>query len=385
MKQITKTAEILAKLRASYGTDANVDALAVFEVVLANTLPLRKTGGLFKGARLDAGLLHDIANAVNAESVPIQLQHDTRPMPVGRLFSAAVVGAETRGLIAIDTSTEDGRAHAAKMDSGTIDQVSVGMVNKKLTCSRCDFDYMAASAYENRWSLTCNQDHKIGEDGTHIIVSGLDSLFETSLVGQGAVRGARVLGPSESVFQNNPRLAASSAANDGALAVHLTATVEDEKPAMDLTALTTSLTTQTEGRARAEAQVTTLTAQVETANTQITTLTSERDTAITARDTATTELASVKTELETAQAAVAGAVDALTAEVKAVLTALGKNEDEIAAAIKDKDALGLLSIVQEHRAQFAAIIPPGGKSTPADTPALKASSQKVSAFRTPRN
>src|SRR5690606_32499373 len=163
MKQITKTAEILAKLRASYGADANVDVLAVYEVVLANTLPLRKTGGLFKGARMESGLLHDIANAVNAESAPMQAQHDTGPLPVGRLFAAGVVGAETRRGVAVDGSTPAGLGLIAQLDSGTVDQVSVGMVNKKLTCSRCDFDYMVPSAYENRWDLTCNQDHKVGE------------------------------------------------------------------------------------------------------------------------------------------------------------------------------------------------------------------------------
>lgn len=379
MKQISKTAEILSKLRAAYGVDAATDDLAVYEVVLANTQPLRKTGGLFKGARLSSTLLSDIVNAVNAESVPIQLQHNTSTLPYGRLFSAALVGDEARGLLAVDQ-----KAHpdlVQKLDSGTLDQVSVGMVNKQLLCSSCGFDYMQATAYENRWDLTCNKEHKIGENGVHIQVVGLDSLFETSFVGQGAVRGARVIGPSESAFQANPRLAASSAATDGALAIHLTATVEDEN--MLTPEFLTQLTSATEARTRAETQLAAITTERDAATTSLTAVTGERDTAIANLATATTERDTAVASLATAQEAVTAAVAALSTEAKGVLIACGKNEAEADAAIKDKDAAALLAILTENRAKFAAIIPTGGAANAADTNTKLTARPTAGAFRSP--
>ena len=381
MTQISKTAESLAKLRASSGADANVDDLAVYEVILANTLPLRKTGGLFKDARLSSALLLEIVQAVNTESVPVQLQHDTSTAPFGRLFSAAIRGDEARGLVAID-----GKAHpdiVQKLDSGTMDQVSVGMVNKHLLCSKCGFDYASPKAYEFRWDLTCDKEHKIGEDGTHVQVSGLDSLFEVSFVGQGAVRGARVVGPSESAFKDNQRLAASSAATGDAVAVHLTATVEDENDMLTQEFLT-QLTTATEAKTRAEAQVTTLTSERDGLQTQLTAITGERDTAITERNTAQTELATVTGERDTLKTANEAAIAALSTEAKGVLIACGKSEAEADAEVKDKDASALLSILTENRAKFAAVIPAGGASTAADTQLSTAPRRAAGAsFRSP--
>lgn len=380
MKQISKTAEILAKLRASYGADANVDDLAVYEVILANTLPLRKTGGLFKGARLSSSLLLEIVSAVNAESVPVQFQHNTSTAPYGRLFSAANYGEEARGLLAVDA-----KAHpdvVQKLDSGTIDQVSVGMVNKQLLCSQCGFDYANPLSSENRWALECDKEHKIGENGTHVQVSGLDSLFEVSFVGQGAVRGARVIGPSESAFKDNQRLAASSAATGDALAIHLLASTAEENP-MDPAAFTTQLSTVTERAVTAETQLASVTTARDAAVASLSTVTTERDAAITARDTATAELATATETVVALTAANEAAVTALTSEVTAVLTACGKNTDEIAAEIKDKDATALLTIIQANRAKFAAIIPAGGASNASDLQASSAPVRNNAAFRSP--
>jgi hypothetical protein len=381
MKQISKTAEVLAKLRASYGADANLDDLAVYEVILANTQPLRKTGGLFKGARLASTLITEIVSAVNLESVPVQFQHDTSTAPYGRLFAAAASGDEARGLLAVD-----GKAHpevVQKLDSGTIDQVSVGMVNKQLLCSQCGFDYANEKSYPNRWDLTCDKEHKIGDAGTHVQVVGLESLFEVSFVGQGAVRGARVVGPSESAFQDNQRLAASSAATGGALAVHLTATVEDDTP-MDLSALTTQLTTAVSDGATARANLAMITTERDGLATNLATVTGERDTAITERNTAQTDLATATETVTTLTAAHEAAITALSAEAKAVLTACGKSEADIETELKDKDATALLGIIQANRSQFAAIIPAGGAANSADLASTsKIAPRRTNAFRSP--
>jgi hypothetical protein len=373
----------MARLRSSYGTDASVDNLAVYEVVLGNRLPLRKTGGLFKDARLASSLLLEMVQKVNEESIPVQLQHDTSTTPFGRLFSATNYGEEARGLIAIDQT-----AHAdlvAKMDNGTIDQVSVGMVNTKLLCSRCGFNYADPKAYEYRYDLTCDKEHQIGVDGTHVEVSGLDSFFEVSLVGQGAVRGARVIGPSESAFKDNARLAASSAATGDAIATHLTATPAepDEDDMLNAADFTTQLTSATEGRVRAETNLATVTTERDTARTELATTQAAVTTLTGERDTLATNLTAAETARDTAVAERDAVLVVLNSEVSAVLTACGKNTDEIAAAVKDKDATALLSILQDHRAQFAAVIPAGGASKPADTIASAFVRKGTGAFRSP--
>ncbi|AKU43537.1 hypothetical protein CPT_Seuss11 [Caulobacter phage Seuss] len=368
MKQIEKTGRVLIQLRKAYGPDADLSALAVFETTLVNTKPLRKTGGIFKGARLAASLMAEITNAVNAESIPIQLQHDTSTQPFGRLFAAAMHGLEeVRALFAVDQKANP--EIVQKIDSGTLDQVSVGMINKQLLCNACGFDYMSPKAYEARWALECDKEHKLGENGNHVVVTGLDQLFETSLVGHGAVRGARIVGPSESIFRDNPKLAASAAEHGGFGALYLTATVEDEN--MDLAQinaqLTTQLTTATSAQAVAETKLTAATEQVTQLTGQVTQLTTERNEALSAKTTAETALTGVTAERDAANAAVSTALTALTAEATAVLTACGKSTDEIALALKDKDCAAVLSILQENRAQFAAVIPAGGRSQAADT------------------
>lgn len=383
MKQISKTAEVMSRLRASYGADAAVDNLAVYEVVLGNRLPLRKTGGLFKDARLASSLLLEMAQKVNEESIPVQLQHDTSTLPFGRLFSATNYGEEARGLIAIDQIGHPDLV--AKMDNGTIDQVSVGMVNTKLLCSRCGFNYADPKAYEYRYDLTCDKEHQIGVDGTHVEVSGLDSFFEVSLVGQGAVKGARVIGPSESAFKDNARLAASSAATGDAIATHLTATqaAKPDEDDMDIKDFTTQLTSATEGRVAAETNLATRTTERDTARTELATAQAAVTTLTGERDTIAANLTAAEATRDTAVAERDAVLTALTTEATTVLTACGKNTDEIAAILKDKDATAILSVLQENRSQFAAIVPVGGAARSADTIASARARQGTGAFRSP--
>lgn len=384
MKRLEKTAEITSLLRKSYGTDAKLDNLVVFEMTLANTLPLRKGGGIFKGARLAQSLLQEIMAAINTESVPAQASHNTGPLPLGRFFVAKLASLdEVRGLVAVDETTQP--QLVADLDAGTIDQVSVGMINKHLTCSACGFDYQGEKAWEFRYAGECDKEHKIGENGVHVVVAGLDSLFETSFVGQGAVRGARVVGPSDSIFQTNQALAASAAGGNN-VAVLLTATPSEEPKTMDLSVLTTQLTTAVAGEATAKAQVTQLTTERDAAVGQVTTLTTERNDALSAKTTAETNLAAVTAERDAAATSVTAAVTALTAEATAVLTACGKSAADIEAALKDKDAPAILSILQENRKAFAAVIPVGGVANAADTTLdSKTPRRPVGAFSTRRS
>lgn len=370
MKQVQKTEQILNQLRASFGPDAELTSLAVYETRALNSLPLRKSGGIFKGARNSLRLLQQMADWVNGESVPLHLSHDTSGLPYGRAFHGALVDNELRLLFAIDAGS-----HAdvvAKLESGVLDQVSVGFNMKSLGCSKCGFNFIGASA-ENFYNLTCDEGHTIGQDGVHVWVDDLEYFFELSLVGMGAAEGATIVGRSDARLANNPsaqqRLAAS--ADAGPFGVRLSPHIEE-------------VSTMTPDQlARFEANIT----AAATATAQLTAVTTERDAAAAriveldaalAAALAAAPEADVAAELAAAQADVATAVAVLQAEATAVLTALG----EEAPAELSADVPALTALIAEKRAAFAAVIPVGGASN--QEPLNPTPARSVGAFRTQR-
>lgn len=384
MKQITKTPEITAKLRASFGETANIDNLGVWEVSAANTRPIRQNG-LFKGARITQATLDEVVAKINEESIPLQLQHKTGELPTGRAFSAKSHGDEARVLIALDTVLN--ATEAAKLDSGIIDQVSIGLLGKHLFCSKCQFDFQGTDdkAFMARFTMTDPKSHTIGKDGMYLQIEGVESLFELSLVGQGGLQGSRVINPTDSAFAAQyPRLAAS-AVTSGHLALHISPEPEDDN--MDFAQISTQLQATSIEKANAVAQLSVMTgerdqAKVELGNVQtaLGTVTGERDVARSELSTMTGDRDAKVTELTTTNASLVAATAALTKEATTVLTAVGKNTDEISAMTKDKDATALLALIDEHRAAFAGIIPAGGKAKGADG-TEKARARSNSAFQ----
>lgn len=375
MKQIPQTPEVKDKLRAAYGPDADLTNLAVFETVAMNTLPLRKTSGLFKGARLGLSLMSESAAWINKESVPVNTMHGDESLPIGRAFSAAMVGDAMHTLFAIDGAAQP--KFVQGLNSGTIDQVSVGQLNKAITCNKCGFDFMGPDAtFSNVWDATCNDGHVMGDDGAHAMIDGLQSFFELSLVSMGAVNGAKIIGPTDAkLVGNEPLRLAASASKVGAL--RLTCSTINEDAPVDKELL-----------ARLEAQA----GEKSALTTQLTALTAERDSLKTQAEasagTVTTLTAKVA-ELEpvaalaTENAALAAkAVAALTTEAKTILTACSVTHEGLAT-----DVDGLLATIAEHRVKFAAGIPVGGltNGNPADLKALTAAAAPSinSAFRTP--
>lgn len=347
MKQVQKTEQVMGQLRAAFGPDADLTTLAVYETVALNSLPLRKAGGVFKGARNSLRVLQQLADWVSRESVPVHVSHDTSGLPYGRVFHAGVNGEELRLLFAID-----GAGHpdvVSKLDSGVLDQVSVGFNMKSLTCSKCGFNYVKADA-EHFWSLTCDEGHEIGKEGTHVWVDDLEYFFELSLVGMGAVEGAQIVGRSDARLAQNPqaqqRLAAS--ANSGLVGVRLSPTIEDQ-PTMNAEQLARFEASIAEA-ATAKAEVTSLTAQLQA-------VTAERD-ALAAAAAEPDEPAPEVAELEAARAAAAVATETLQGELSAVLTALG----ETVPAELPTDVAELAAQLKNKRAAFAAIIPVDGLS-----------------------
>lgn len=352
MKQITKTPDIIAKMKASFGPDINVESLAVYESIALNTLPLRKSSGLFKGARVTAATLSLIAQSINKESAPLQSQHDTSVLPQGRMFYAEVVdGDELRSLW---TCTDP--ALQAGIDAGTIDQTSVSFLPAKINCSACGFDYKPESAWENRYTLTCDDGHVLGEDGCFAWLDGCETFLEYSLVGKGAANGARIVGPSEAKLSNNEkfRLAASSSA-DGFGVVRLTATPKDTD-SVDIAPLMASL----EAANNSKLDLTVKLAAAETAKTAAEALVAAAEARAVAAEAALAAAtdAPALAELQAEQAAT---IVALKAEALMVLTAVGKPSEAVKETVTD-----LLAQIAEHRANLAAYVPIGGVSLNTD-------------------
>lgn len=340
-KQVNKSDQVLQQLRAAFGEDADISSLAVFEAVALNTEPLRKGGGIFKGARASLRVLDQMASWIGKESIPLHLSHDTSDTPYGRVFHGELIGDELRVLFAVDGANHPDLV--AKIDNGTLDQVSVGMLTKMLGCSKCGYNYAEPSNAEGLWTMTCDEGHVLGREGTFLVVDDLEYLFELSLVGMGAANGANIVGKSDSRLASNPhyqqRLAAS--ASSGLAGLRLSASPKESE------------TMNVEQMARFEA-------------------------AITASATATAQLATVNTELENARARIAeleaaaqstepvvdlapqlaAAVEALQSEAKTVLTACG---EEVPADLSS-DPTELVALIAAKRAAFAAIIPVDGAS-----------------------
>jgi hypothetical protein len=374
MKQVQKTEQILNQLRASFGPDAELTSLAVYETRALNSLPLRKSGGIFKGARNSLRLLQQMADWVNGESVPLHLSHDTSGLPYGRAFHGAMVDNELRLLFAVDSMSHP--EVVSKLESGVLDQVSVGFNMKSLGCSKCGFNFIGASA-ENFYNLTCDEGHTIGQDDVHVWVDDLEYFFELSLVGMGAAEGATIVGRSDARLANNPsaqqRLAAS--ADAGLFGVRLSPNIEEAS------------TMTPDQLARFEANIT----AAATATANLGAVTTDRDAAVaelTAANARVAELeaaalaaapaAEVTTQLIAAQADAAAAVEALRAEATVVMTALG----EEAPAEMPADVPTLVAMIAEKRAAFAAVIPVGGASN--QEPLNPTPARSVGAFRTQR-
>lgn len=362
MKQIAKSAKVLERLKAAFGPDADLNALAVYECVALTTLPLRKSGGIFKAARVSLSMLSEMASSVNAESIPLQLQHDGEPVPFGRFFYAEVIQDELVGLFAVD-----GINHpdiVSKLDSGVLDQVSVGFTMKRLTCSACGFDYMEPANQMSMWTLTCDEGHMVGQNGVHVFVDGLEQFLELSLVGKGASEGARIVGPSDAQLQQNEQFRIAASANPGVVALRLSPTVKED-PQMNAEQMA-AFTAAVSGEATAKAALSVAEANLASASATVASLTAK----VAELEALTGDNVALKEAADTA-------VAALTIEAKKVLTACGKGDQAVPTDVK-----ALLAVIDENRAKFAAIIPPNGASSPPDT-SHSAPAPASAAFRAP--
>lgn len=217
-KRIPITDKIKAAItRINAGNAIDFEGIAVYETRTVNTKTLRKRGGLYEGARIDKSVLEDMVEHLNnsVEGVPMHLMHDTSRLNVGKAFRARI-DQRRDGDWEVTTQfyvpLEEAKL-VARLDTGTVDQVSVGLLAKQVKCSKCDFDWRQAGM-KHFMDLTCKNGHTVGKDGVHVIsTGGLEKWFELSMVDSGAANDARIVSAGASKFVDEDdvyRLAANN-------------------------------------------------------------------------------------------------------------------------------------------------------------------------------
>ena len=217
MKRIEVTERIKAFIKASVGDEIDYTQVAVFEATAVTSLPLNKRGTIFDKGQITADTFVEAANLINTGTfVPLHTLHEQGyEIPVGRVFYGEHVKSnqgvdELRALFFVDATSP---ALISRLDTGALEEVSVGMQFKRLLCSTCNIDLMEDN--ESIWSQTCKNGHVMGMGSNHVKPDGVANFREMSLVSKGASNGAKVLGAQK-------RLLASAYYKDGsALAASL--------------------------------------------------------------------------------------------------------------------------------------------------------------------
>lgn len=379
VKQIAKTPEIIALLKRAMGSATSGDNVAVFEAIALNTLPLRKRHPLYNGAVAQRSLLLEMALALEAESRPVQSMHDRDDLPIGRVFHGRVVDGvdtELRVLFWIDKQHAE---EIQKIENGTIDQVSVGILPKQMICSADGFDFLGTEAdLEHVFTGTTPKGNTVGENGVYCKMIGLETFFELSLVGQGGAQNARIVNNDQSHFSPHIKALAANVSIDR-LALTATATTRTEKPIMDIKELLAEL------RAVEKDHTKTL-VEIEQLKASSAALTAERDQLKTQLEAASRGEPAVKAELDelktkhvAVEADLKSADEALRDICQKILTASG----QVGAAVPEK-LTDVVAKITDTSAGLAAVLVSGGKAKGADEDTGAKATPAVTSFRTRR-
>lgn len=361
----------LRALLTKFSEGTEETSVTFYEAVILNTLPISKKGTIFDKSIIAQSYLQEMADYVEAgNGIPIHTIHQQyAELPFGKVVKAQLFFdsnqlPELRVIFYMDNQHVN---LIQGIESGAISELSIGAQPKHMLCSECGFDYLGASAtFSNFWDMECDKEHKIGENGVHLNITGLDRWYELSLVSAGAAKNTKIIPAARSLLgdQEYNRLRASGVTPELTL---LQATMTAPKPettppkdnSMDLAALNQKYIDASVTLGLKEKEIVTLT----TSNTELTQKLSAT----------TTELATAKTEAETAKAALTkaqadfAAVDAGKEKTRAdsatkVLFSLA-SKFAVAAGIEapkeDADALALEKVIDDSRAKLSTL-PTGG-------------------------
>jgi hypothetical protein len=364
MKQLPMTAELSALIKSRVGEDVDTSNLAVFETIALNTKPLPgKRGTIWENAVVKPVTLAQMVDyIISGNHLPLIADHELFGAPKGRFFDAALFSdsnslddLEMRALFYLD---ETEAVTIAKLNAGSLDEVSVSFLPTAFLCSDCGFDYFSQGDMDNIDSRTCDLGHTLGSDGVHAEMVGLNQFVELSLVARGAADKPKIVGKSNSKLapESVYRLAAKGFATDRLVLQASIKKVDD----MDTTVLVTNLAEVTGKFAVSEADKARLTTELSEVKGKLTT--AEADVA-----RLTTELAAAVSaqpakpaDYDTAVAGNTAAVAFLQEQLNGLLVASGKPKLEGDAL--PKEVSELKASITEHTNNLTAIIPTGGVS-----------------------
>jgi hypothetical protein len=359
MKELTKTPFITALLGKAVGSGVDVSTLHVYEVRATSTVALRgKSGTVWEKAKISPNTISQLARAVNEDALPLMMDHDMRGSPFGKFFYAEAIPmdngeTELRGYVYVDSSEDK---VLTKLNAGSIDEVSIQFKPQKMLCSECGFDYMEAAAEDNYAPfiyLKCDEDHKIGEDGVHVNLVGVEETMELSLVSRGAAKNSKIIPPSDAKLgQEAQRLAAAGIKLDD---FYCTASASDlGEEEVDFEKFMAKLDTANQAKEDAvvalgaeKAKVTSLEADLASRDETITAITAERDAL-------------------TQQVADASEAELDAEKIASLKVYVGKQFVALKALDGDTNATPLdevsdmLKFIDENEARLSALITPGG-------------------------
>lgn len=217
-KHLEITDAMLAQVSKLAGSAILADDIVVFEATAAGTRPVKQLGSMYDGARITRDTLVRMASALNSgeQSVPLHANHETRSqLPIGRVFQAEVITSmdgeyELRAFFYLPKTEV---ALISSINLGVLDEVSVGLLTERAMCSSCGHDYFAPDAdIYALFNRTCPNDHVLGVDGVHLVLDGVDTWSELSLVSRGASSRAKIHGSDRQASASQQRLAASGIA-----------------------------------------------------------------------------------------------------------------------------------------------------------------------------
>ncbi len=351
MKQIEINDTIRQQLKAAVGEGVDISKHAVFRAVALNSLPIRQKHPLYLGGVYTRTFLQQMADALQSETIPLQVSHNSEPLPAGRIFSGEVTNRN--GVASLEVLFFVDPAHQDKIDlinNGTVDQVSVSILAKEALSNKSGFDFFSDQAtFENIWTGTDPDGNVMGRDGAHVLMNNLDHWYEMSLVGQGGARGARIL-PGGSL-----QLASGTSVSPLTLTL---STKQSEPSEMDLTALVEKLTSTSVDLATRTAELATANASLSAKDTRIAELEAqlasaqdpEKDTRLTAAESQVVTLTSRVTELEALPAKI---LAPLYAAAGTVSFTLPEGADAIITEVTSK-VQGLRSIFSAGQSRDAA-------------------------------
>lgn len=375
-KQVEITDDILAKFKAKFGEEVDINNFYVFQCRAISTEPVHQ-GTIYDGAVLGSDILSSMADKINNtnENIGIHVMHNDNDLNIGRAFSAEL-GVSDNGHTALYAlcallKGDDNDSIINRIENNVLDEVSVQFLAEHAYCSECHWDYMGEEAtFENWWDKTCANGHTVGVDGCHLELEGLANFSEISIVNRGAAKNPKILSQKKrSLFGEGDLM---SLAASGKTPEILVATfnsklekVMKDKDNVTLSAEEISAMQAELAEMKKQLDLSEKVKELETTLSEKEALVSEKEQEISdkvaefesEKEAKEAEIEGLKEELSTAKTEKEALLTFLQEQVKKVALAAGKKDVEVPS-----DLGGISAMLNENQQILATLVPAGGVS-----------------------